>query len=40
MLGELHRAAGRADLARDYLHHAFTLQRELTQRELSVGGDT
>ncbi|WP_405143257.1 tetratricopeptide repeat protein [Sphaerisporangium sp. NBC_01403] len=30
MLGELHRAAGRADLARDYLHHAFTLQRELS----------
>ncbi|MFC4533847.1 AfsR/SARP family transcriptional regulator [Sphaerisporangium dianthi] len=30
MLGELHRAAGRADLARDYLHQAVALQRELT----------
>ncbi|MFC4591478.1 AfsR/SARP family transcriptional regulator [Sphaerisporangium corydalis] len=30
MLGELHRAAGRADLARDYLRQASTLQRALS----------
>ncbi len=36
MLGELHRAAGRADLARDYLHHALTLKRELRLGEEAV----